>query len=97
MKVKLPNVTIGRSASASMPYYDDLWFVVHDAYREDRHYKTKAAVTRWLRARGLHYESDGRPTQSVAIYDRHPEEHGAAWIASIPAPLWMQFIARKKG
>ena len=82
--------------TAPEPYYDDLWFMVEEFGEPDIFYHTKAGVTRCLRERGLRFQEDGFPIQWVRFYDRHPEEDDGVYMMSMPAPLWMQFIAGKQ-
>ena len=80
-----------------LPYYDDVWFVLIEEDEEDRVYRRKAGVTRWLRIRGLRYNKyNGFPLQKVEVYDHHPFDDDGVFATTIPAPLWMQMIAGKR-
>ena len=80
-----------------LPYYDDVWFVLIEEDEEDRVYRRKAGVTRWLRIRGLRESKYDRfPTQRVEVYDHHPFDDDGVFVASISAPLWMQLVAGKR-
>ena len=39
-------------------------------------------------------DKDGDPRYIVMVYDHHPER-GGAYLSTIPAPLWLQLVARK--
>ena len=80
-------------------YYENLFYAIlrtdkiafYDALLKE--YRTKGAVTRWLRAQPKLEDDDGFPLYTIAVHDGDDLED-CVLVASIPAELWLQIVAK---
>ena len=81
-------------------YYENLIYTIllrtsRGAFYDNlqKTYRTKGAVTRWLRARPALEDGNGHPLYMIAVHDGDDLED-SVFVAWIPAELWLQIVAK---